>query len=231
MKISKDIIMSGIQPTGIMHLGNYLGAVQNWARMQDLSETQRYYWIVDLHSITMKYVGVDYIDKDEPEIIETTLKTAASLMAWGIDIDKSNLFVQSHVPYHSELAWILMWFTPMSWLNKMIQFKEKKKQVDKTSIALFNYPWLMAADIILYQATKVPVGDDQTQHLELTRDLIERLNTHAELQLPIPENIKSEHQRVMSLTNPDKKMSKSDLSVRSRINLIDDPEMIREKIK
>ena len=223
--------MSGIQPTGIMHLGNYLGAVQNWIKMQEIPDCKRFYCIVDYHSITTTYVSKEQMSKEDPEPQELSLKTAATLLACGVDIKKSNLFIQSHVPAHTELAWILMCFTPMSWLNKMIQYKEKKNDKDNTSIALFNYPWLMAADILLYQATKVPVGEDQTQHLELAHDLIERINNYAGLELPLPENIKSAHQRVMSLVNADNKMSKSDPAFRSRINLIDDAEMIREKVK
>ena len=144
---------------------------------------------------------------------------------------KSNLFIQSHVPAHSELAWLLMCMTPMSWVNRMIQYKEKRNNEDSTSVGLLNYPCLMAADIILYQPTKVPVGDDQRQHLELAKDLTQRINNITGLRLKIPDVIKSDHQRVMSLTNGSRKMSKSDKSVRSRISLIDDPDMIREKIR
>lgn len=171
------------------------------------------------------------INLDSPESQELSLKTAANLLAWGVDPNKSNLFIQSHVPAHSELAWLLMWMTPMSWVNRMIQYKEKRNKEDSTSVGLLNYPCLMAADIILYQSTKVPVGDDQRQHLELARSLLQRINIQADLDLPIPSVIKSDHQRVMSLTNASNKMSKSDKAVRSRISLIDDPEMIREKIK
>ena len=223
--------MSGIQPSGILHLGNYCGAIKNWVHMQEWENTQRYYSIVDLHSITVNYINKEVIEEDRPEAQELTLKTAAALMAWGVDAKKSHLFVQSHVPAHSELAWILMWITPMSWLNKMIQYKEKKKDSEHTSVGLFNYPCLMAADIILYQPTKVPVGDDQRQHMELTKDLIERLNDLSGLELIIPDMIKSEHQRVMSLVNAENKMSKSDKSPRSVITIVDDPEMIRNKIQ
>ncbi|CAI2372394.1 unnamed protein product [Moneuplotes crassus] len=213
-----------------MHLGNYLGAVKNWVNMQEYPDTERYYCVVDLHSLTTNYVS-DKDSKDQIESQEQTLKTAANLIACGVDPKKSNLFIQSHVPAHSELSWILMCMTPMSWLNSMIQYKEKRKKEDSTSVALLNYPCLMAADIILYQPSMVPVGDDQRQHLELTKLLIQRINALSGLELRVPDVIKSEHQRVMSLKNASNKMSKSDRSIRSRISLIDDPEMIKEKIR
>ena len=199
--------------------------------MQEYEDTERFYFIADLHSITNKFIGKESPDVEEVTTIERTLKTAATLLACGVDPKKSNLFVQSHVPGHSELSWMLMCFTPMSWLNRMVQYKEKKKDALNTSAALFNYPCLMAADIMLYQATKVPVGDDQTQHLELAKNLIQRVNKYANVEFPVFEYVESKHQRVMSLTNADNKMSKSDVSTRSRITLIDDATMIREKIK
>jgi len=138
----KDVILSGVQPTGILHLGNYLGAIKNWVRMQKMNNTERYYCIVDLHSITTKYLVEKKISEDgpEPDIDELTYRTAAGLLACGIDIKKSHLFVQSHVAAHSELTWILMSMSPMSWLNTMIQYKEKKKNADFTAAALLNYP-------------------------------------------------------------------------------------------
>ena len=196
-QLIKKVVFSGIQPSGFIHLGNYLGAVQNWVHLQDHPEhsdsLQRYFCVVDYHSITQKYVGKEVVDsevdpKDEialansdlrtedlPE--ELSLKTAATLIACGINPEKSTLFVQSHVAAHCEMMWMLSTLTPLSWLNKMIQFKEKKDKQDKySSLSLFSYPVLMSADILLYQADLVPVGEDQTQHLELSRDIAGRFN-------------------------------------------------------
>jgi tryptophanyl-tRNA synthetase len=152
------------------------------------------------------------------------------LIACGVNPKKSNLFVQSHVPAHSELSWLLMCMTPLSWLNRMVQYKQKKGSSDHTSAALYSYPCLMAADIIAYRATKVPVGDDQRQHIELANDLTKRLNNLGDLDLPVPSVIKSGHQRVMSLRNPSNKMSKSDRSSLSKILMTDTREEIRDKI-
>ena len=205
---------------------------------------------MDYHSITQKYIGVDHpenanefnfnldetIYKDgSPQ--ELTLKTAATLLACGINPQQSTLFVQSHVPAHLELQWFLSSLTPLSWLNKMIQFKEKKSANDRySSLSLYSYPVLMAADILLYKATHVPVGEDQTQHLELSRDIAERFNRLFGEIFPEPQQLifeESLHQcnKVMSLQNANKKMSKSDKSQKSIINLVDDSEMIRLKIR
>ncbi len=172
-KAAKNIVLSGIQPSGFIHLGNYLGAVQNWVNLQNQEDIhQRYYSIVDYHALTQKYVGssVDEVaDEEALEKLRTeqlpqelTLKTAATLLACGIDPQKSTLFVQSHVAAHTELMWFLSCLTPLSWLNKMIQFKEKKagKSDLKTGLSLYSYPVLMAADIMCYRANLVPVGDD-----------------------------------------------------------------------
>ena len=177
--LARKIVFSGIQPSGYMHLGNYLGAVQNWVKLQgDASINHNYFCVVDYHSITQKYIGIDlpeHVDGGLPEDPfelnesvysdgspqELTLKTVATLLACGINPSKSTLFVQSHVSAHTELQWFLSSMTPLSWLNKMIQFKEKKAKQDKhTSLSLYSYPILMASDILLYQATHVPVGDD-----------------------------------------------------------------------
>lgn len=194
-RLARKVVLSGIQPTGFIHLGNYLGAVQNWVKIQgDPSVNQNYFCVVDYHAITQKYIGVDLpehisggIPEDPTELRdsvnkdgtpqELTLKTVATLLACGINPQKSTLFVQSHVPAHMEMQWFLSSITPLSWLNKMIQFKEKKTANEKfSSLCLYSYPVLMASDILLYQATHVPVGEDQTQHLELARDLAERFN-------------------------------------------------------
>ena len=205
---------------------------------------------MDYHALTQKYVGSSVSEENaEDEELERfrteqlpqelTLKTAATLLACGIDPKKSTLFVQSHVTAHTELMWFLSCLTPMSWLNKMIQYKEKKagKSDQKTGLSLFSYPVLMAADIMCYKANLVPVGDDQTQHLELAKDISERFNRlfGAEF-FPVPDKLTFEaspwvYNRVMSLQDATKKMSKSDPSKKACINLIDDPEMIRIKIQ
>ncbi|CDW71471.1 tryptophanyl-trna synthetase [Stylonychia lemnae] len=246
-KIAQNVVLSGIQPSGFIHLGNYLGAVQNWVQLQNQTEIQkRYYSVVDYHSLTQKYVGLkdDGGEAEEQEQKadspqELTLKTAATLLACGIDPKKSTLFVQSHVQAHTEMMWFLSCLTPQSWLNKMIQYKEKKgsKSDKQTSLSLYSYPVLMAADILAYRANFVPVGEDQTQHLELAKDIAERFNKlFAEDQLfPVPDKLSYKespwvYNRVMSLVDASKKMSKSDPQKRSCINLIDDPEIIRIKI-
>jgi tryptophanyl-tRNA synthetase len=214
--MSKRII-SGIQPSGILHLGNYLGAIKTWRSNTNNS----LYFIADNHSITTRF------NKENTETInQLTIKTAACLIACGID---ENLFVQSHIPQHYELMWILSCMTPKSWLNKMIQYKEKSK--DNNATGLYTYPILMAADILLYKAEKVPVGHDQIQHIECTRDIAIRLNKVCGSDIiPIPEYILSKASRIMSLQNGNTKMSKSDKNTLSCISLIDDEETIRNKI-
>ncbi len=216
-------ILSGVQPTGNLHLGNYLGAIRNWVDMQKQHEAL--FCIVDLHAITVP---------QEPSALRAaTLETAAAYIACGIDAQKSAIFVQSAVPEHSELAWLLSCYTPLGWLNRMTQFKEKAgKHRDNACLALYSYPVLMAADILLYNATHVPVGEDQKQHLELARDIGGAFNRRYEREhFVIPEPlILGEATRVMSLRDGTKKMSKSDESENSRINLTDDADTIRKKI-
>ena len=219
-------VFSGIQPTGNLHLGNYLGAVRNWVEEQ--SQYENFFCVVDLHAITVPH--------DPTTLAADTYTIAALYLACGIDLEYSSIFVQSHVPAHSELAWLFNCITPMNWLERMIQFKEKAvKQGENVSIGLLDYPVLMAADILLYQADKVPVGEDQKQHLELTRDIADRFNyqfcrSQPVLKLPTPL-IRTEGARVMSLADGTRKMSKSDPSELSRINLLDTPEQIQYKIK
>lgn len=224
--MAKQRVLSGVQPTGNLHLGNYLGAIRNWVEGQ--SEYENFFCVVDLHAITVPH--------DPATLAENTYKIAALYLACGIDLNYSSIFVQSHLPAHSELTWLLNCITPLNWLQDMIQFKEKAvKQGENVNTGLLDYPVLMAADILLYQADKVPVGEDQKQHLELTRDIAVRFNHlfgngKKVLKLPDPL-IRSEGARVMSLTDGTKKMSKSDPSELSRINLLDSPEEIQKKIK
>jgi tryptophanyl-tRNA synthetase len=225
--MSKQRVLSGVQPTGNLHLGNYLGAIRNWVLEQ--SQYDNYFCVVDLHAITVPH--------DPKVLAENSYITAALYLACGIDLAHSHVFLQSHVPAHAELAWLFNCITPLNWLERMIQFKEKAlKQGENVSIGLLDYPVLMAADILLYQADLVPVGEDQKQHLELTRDIVVRLN-HAFgseeqpiLKLPEPL-IRKEGARVMSLTDGTQKMSKSDPSDLSRVNLLDSADQIQQKIK
>ena len=217
-------ILSGMQPTGNLHLGNYLGALKNWVALQDTAEC--YYCVVDLHAITVP---------QPPEKLRASVReTAAAYIAAGIDTKKSTLFVQSAVPAHAELMWILSTLTPLGWLNRMTQYKEKSaKSRDLELHGLYSYPVLMAADILIYKATHVPVGEDQKQHLELTLDLAGAFNRQFGVEyFPLPEpQIMGDATRVMSLRDGSKKMSKSDESDYSRINLTDDADTISKKIK
>ncbi|MBW4550546.1 MAG: tryptophan--tRNA ligase [Aphanocapsa sp. GSE-SYN-MK-11-07L] len=223
----KQRVLSGVQPTGNLHLGNYLGAIRNWVESQ--SQYENYFCVVDLHAITVPH---------DPKILaDNTYKIAALYLACGIDPADSKIFIQSHVPAHTELTWLFNCITPLNWLEGMIQFKEKAlKQGENVGVGLLDYPVLMAADILLYQADLVPVGEDQKQHLELTRDIAIRLNFQFGseekpiLKLPQPL-IRAEGARVMSLTDGTRKMSKSDPSELSRIHLLDSPEEIQKKIK
>lgn len=224
--MTKQRIVSGIQSTGDLHLGNYLGAIRNWVEIQ--SQYENLLFIADLHAITVPH---------NPETLaKDTYNIAAVYLACGIDLNYSTIFVQSHVSAHSELAWLFNCITPLNWLQDMIQFKEKAlKQGENVGVGLLDYPVLMAADILLYQVDKVPVGEDQKQHLELTRDIANRFNHQfgkgaKVLKLPQPL-IRAEGARVMSLTDGTKKMSKSDPSELSRINLLDPPDVITNKIK
>ncbi len=225
--MGKQRVLSGVQPTGNYHLGNYLGAIRNWVEGQ--SEYENYLFVADLHAITVPH--------DPKQLADDTYTLAALYLACGLDLNHSTIFVQSHVSAHSELTWLLNCITPLNWLQDMIQFKEKAlKQGENVSAGLLDYPVLMAADILLYQADKVPVGEDQKQHLELTRDIAARLNhqfgkpDQPVLKLPDPL-IRKEGARVMSLADGTRKMSKSDPSELSRISLLDSPEQIEYKIK
>ena len=221
----KKTVLSGVQPTGDLHLGNYLGAIKNFAKMQN--ENECLFCIVDLHAIT--------IFQNPKELRNNTYEVTAAYLASGIDPKKSVIFNQSQVSGHAELAWVLNCVCRMGWLNRMTQFKEKSgKNSENVSSGLFTYPTLMAADILLYKATHVPVGSDQKQHLELTRDIAQKFNNDYKSPdfFPLPEPyIEKEISRVMSLRDGTSKMSKSDKSDYSRINLIDDKDTIIKKIK
>ncbi|KAL3498520.1 hypothetical protein ACH5RR_041252 [Cinchona calisaya] len=232
----KKRVVSGVQPTGSIHLGNYLGAIKNWIELQNAYDT--FFFIVDLHAITLPY--------DTQQLSKATKETAAIYLACGVDISKASVFVQSHVRAHVELMWLLSSATPIGWLNRMIQFKEKSLKAgdENVGVALLTYPVLMASDILLYQSDYVPVGDDQKQHLELTRELAERVNYlyggrkwkklggrgGAIFKVPEPL-IPPAGARVMSLTDGLSKMSKSAPSDQSRINLLDSKDVIKNKIK
>jgi tryptophanyl-tRNA synthetase len=214
-------VLSGIQPTGNLHLGNYLGSIQNWINLQDSHNCL--FGIMNLHAITLP--------QNPKELKENVLGAAAIYLACGLDAKKSTIFVQSEVAPHSELSWVFSTLTPIGWLDRMTQFKDKKDKNE--NLGLYAYPVLMAADILLYKADLVPVGQDQKQHLELTRDIAGAFNRRFEVEyfkLPEPLILK-EVQRIMSLQDGAKKMSKSDESQLSRINLSDSPEEILKKIK
>ena len=220
-------IFSGVQPTGNLHLGNYLGAIKNFVDLNNDKDNKCIFCVVDLHAITVR--------QDPKELKNNILETVATFVASGIDPKKSIIFNQSSVDAHAEGAWILSCVARMGWLNRMTQFKEKAgKDKEKASIGLYSYPVLMAADILLYDATHVPVGDDQKQHLELCRDIAQKFNNDFEVEnfLQVPEPlIQKEFSRIMSLKDGSKKMSKSELSDLSRINLTDDKDQIINKIK
>ncbi len=219
---SRQRIFSGVQPTGNAHLGNYLGAFRNWVRLQDSFDT--IYCIVDLHAMTVEY--------DPVELERSRIETAKLLIALGVDPERSLLYTQSQVMEHADLAWILSTMVPMGVLNRMTQYKEKTAAGFASNVGLFSYPVLMAADILLYRANLVPVGDDQRQHIEMTRDLAERFNNRFEEIFPIPEPyVPDTSARVMSLTDPAAKMSKSDGQVKSRILITDSPDVIRKRIR
>ena len=226
--MNRPRVLSGVQPTGALHLGNWLGAIRNWVDLQDSHDT--FVCVVDLHAITVPH--------DPGRLAEDTRSTAALYLACGMDPKRCSVFVQSQVAAHSELCWLLNCVTPLNWLERMIQFKEKAvKQGDNVSVGLLDYPVLMAADILLYDADLVPVGEDQKQHLELARDIAQqRINARfgdkdtPVLKVPKPLILK-EGARVMSLTDGRNKMSKSDPNEGSRITLLDPPELITKKIK
>lgn len=221
-------VLSGIQPTGNLHLGNYLGAIRNWVKMQDEmdAESACFFFLADLHSIT--------VHEEREARIRNVREMAAALIACGIDADRSVLFNQARVPAHAELAWLLNGTARIGWLNRMTQFKDKAgKNREGASVGLFVYPVLQAADILLYQATHVPVGEDQKQHLELARDIATKFNLDSGTEtfvLPEPM-IGSAAPRVMSLRDGSAKMSKSDPSDMSRINLMDDDDAIAQKFR
>jgi len=226
-KLDKGLVFSGVQPTGNLHLGNYLGAIKNWVNLQ--KERPCIFCIVDLHAIT--------VAENRFKLKENTLEVAAAYISSGIDPKKSKIFIQSNVSGHSELAWILSCHTPIGWLNRMTQFKDKAgKNKEKAPLGLYSYPVLMAADILLYKSGYVPVGEDQKQHLELARDIAQqRINARFSkdkniLKIPQPIIMKN-GSKIMSLIDGSKKMSKSDPNEGSRINLLDAPEVITKKIK
>ncbi|BAU09739.1 tryptophanyl-tRNA synthetase [Leptolyngbya sp. NIES-3755] len=225
--MTKQRVLSGVQTTGNLHLGNYLGAIRNWVDGQN--QYENYFFLADLHAITVPH--------DRTTLAENTYEVAALYLACGLDLEHTTIFVQSHVPAHTEFTWLLNCITPLNWLEDMIQFKEKRvKQGQDVGTGLLTYPVLMAADILLYEPDKVPVGEDQRQHLELTRDIVDRFNfKFATPDAPILKRpdalIPPDGARVMSLTDGTKKMSKSDPSELSRINLLDSPDVIQNKIK
>ena len=220
-------IFSGVQPTGNLHLGNYLGAIKNFVELNNENENKCIFCVVDLHAITIN---------QDPKVLRNNIReTVATFIASGIDPKKSIIFNQSQVSAHAEAAWILSCTARMGWLNRMTQFKEKAgKDKEKASVGLYSYPILMAADILLYDATHVPVGDDQKQHLELCRDIAQKFNNDFKINdfFKIPEPlIQKNFSRIMSLKDGLKKMSKSELSDLSRINLTDEKDQIMNKIK
>ena len=219
----KKRVFSGIQPSGNLHLGNYLGALRNWVETQ--SEYDNIFCIVDLHALTMPI---------DPQELHTSIRQLAALyLACGLDTRYCKLFRQSHVHEHAEMNWIMSCFTPMGWLNRMTQFKTKAgENIESVSTGLYCYPVLMACDILLYQTHFVPVGDDQRQHIEFTRDLAQRFNSlYGQPVFTIPEaQIREVGARIMSLDEPTNKMSKTDPNPNSRINLLDDPKTIKQKI-
>ena len=220
-------IFSGVQPTGNLHLGNYLGAIKNFVDLSNETENECVFCVVDLHAIT--------VNQDPKKLRDNIRETVATFVASGIDPKRSVIFNQSQVSAHSEAAWILSCVARMGWLNRMTQFKEKAgKDKEKASVGLYSYPILMAADILLYDTTHVPVGDDQKQHLELCRDIAQKFNNDFQVEdfFKVPEPlIQKEFSRIMSLKDGTKKMSKSEISDLSRINLTDDQDQIINKIK
>ncbi|MDC1154878.1 tryptophan--tRNA ligase [Candidatus Pelagibacter sp.] len=223
----KKKIFSGVQPTGNLHLGNYLGAINNFVKLSKDNENECIFCVVDLHAIT--------VNQEPKELRDNIRETVATFLASGIDSEKSIIFNQSRVSGHSEAAWILSCVARMGWLNRMTQFKEKAgKDKEKASIGLYSYPVLMAADILLYDSTHVPVGDDQKQHLELCRDIAQKFNNDFKVNdfFKVPEPlIQKQFSRIMSLKDGTKKMSKSDISDLSRINLTDENDQIVNKIR
>lgn len=219
----KKVLLSGIQPTGVFTLGNYIGAVRNWGKMQE--EYNCAYFIADLHSLTVR--------QEPAELRKRTRDAYALLLACGIDPEKSLVFIQSHVPAHAELGWILSCYTQFGELSRMTQFKDKSQQhKDNINAGLFDYPALMAADILLYQPDFVPVGADQKQHVELTRNLVTRFNSLYGEVFRMPEPyIPKNGAKIMSLQNPTKKMSKSDENPNATVSILDKPDVIMARFK
>ncbi len=218
--MDKTILFSGVQPTGDLHIGNYLGAFQNWVNLQD--KYSCFYSVVDLHAITVDY--------DPQKYSNQVFKTAIDLLAIGVDPQKSTLFIQSHVPEHTELCWLLNTLIPVAELQRMTQFKDKSKQnINNVNMGLFDYPVLQAADILLYNSEFVPVGADQLQHIELTNEIVRRFNNKFGDYFSKVEAIVGAGARIMSFNDPLKKMSKS-LGESNYLSLRDDPEKIRKKI-
>ncbi len=216
-------VFSGVQPSGVLHIGNYLGAIKNWLDLQN--DYQCIFCVVDLHAIT--------IPQEPKELLKKTIEVAKIYLAVGIDPTKSTIFVQSHVKEHAELTWFLNTITRIPELERMTQFKDKvKEQKSEVNMGLFDYPVLMAADILLYKTAKVPVGEDQVQHIELARDLAQRFNNRFGEIFVVPKPmVRKEGARIMGLDDPAKKMSKSAASAYNYIALTDSPDSIREKIK
>ncbi|MDI3528185.1 MAG: tryptophanyl-tRNA synthetase [Thermoanaerobacter sp.] len=214
-------VFSGVQPSGDIHIGNYLGAMRQFVALQD--DYECFFCAVDLHALT--------VPQDPKVLKEKTIELAALYLAIGLDPKKVTIFIQSHVPAHAELAWLLQCITYFGELSRMTQFKDKSKGKESVSVGLFTYPDLMAADILLYNTHYVPVGEDQKQHLELTRDIAQRFNNRFGETFVVPEPmILKLGARIMSLTDPTKKMSKSDSDPNNRINLLDEPSVIKKKI-
>jgi len=221
---NKKVIFSGMQPSGSLTLGNYLGALKNWVKLQ--GEYDSYYCVVDMHAIT--------VPKEPKNLRKNTLEVLANYIAAGLDPDQVTLFIQSHVSAHAELSWVLNCLTYFGELGRMTQFKDKSQKLDNNSIpaGLFTYPVLMAADILLYQADLVPVGEDQRQHLEITRDIAQRFNNRFSETFKVPDAfISKDGAKIMSLQDPTSKMSKSDPNENSYIILMDDPDAVRRKLK
>ncbi|MBZ2175580.1 tryptophan--tRNA ligase [Schnuerera sp. xch1] len=221
--MGKKTVFSGIQPSGSLTIGNYIGAIKNWISLQN--EYDCYYCIVDLHAITVPQVPKD--------LRKNTLELLSIYLASGLDPEKSTIFIQSHIPAHAELTWVLNTISYMGQLGRMTQYKEKSQRSEENlNAGLFTYPVLMAADILLYQTDLVPVGEDQKQHLELARDLAERFNNRYSPTFKVPEPlIKKEGAKIMSLQNPKSKMSKSDENENGYILILDKPDVIRKKVK
>jgi tryptophanyl-tRNA synthetase len=228
MSTHKQLVLSGMQPTNTLHLGNYLGALKNWVRMQN--EMPCLFCVVDMHALTQESGYAKAAD-----VARATREVAAAYIAAGVDAKRTPIFNQSQVPEHAELAWIFNCVARLGWLDRMTQFKEKSgKHKERSSVGLYTYPVLMAADILVYKATHVPVGEDQKQHLELSRDIAQKFNNDYSAPdfFPLPEPvITGPGTRVMSLRDGAKKMSKTDESDNSRINLTDDADTIAQKIR